>query len=479
MIVGKLSQQKEAIKQRIMKLNGVRENIHAAKEKVHEETRTAFSGMLERLESAAEPKVARLISELSTLEQSVKEIEVVLQYAESSSTLHPAEFLSRIKVFRDNINYILMKGFEKDIQETPFDLPRELYDLRITMESMDNQDILLALKNQIIIDLAMKNAGEAVAITEDCAAKEQDEVKSWIDFADKQSAQLAQFALVCHFCSQPFGEEVVNERCHINRSSNAFTLRLAKGFSEKTPDEADIGTGFHCFAKPDLESLKDARILQLLSTQNPGPGQETNPYRTVLIHEIEKNLNALRRCIEKTPAADLESELKLYDKFGVGVVNRVTLLYVVNCLFNLPETYIDPIISALDPFKRDLISIQELMHMIRDPMAIEALPFFTYAAQPVQQGFDAYCKKFEGFRLAEQEKIRQEEKRKEQIELAREKQFQLLLQEKAKLEAKDGKPADKSGGTGGQPLASKPQSRFPSAAHTPMARSPISRLNRA
>lgn len=423
------------IGQRLSKLDKARQGIRDQRDKIEDETRQAFAGMIGRLDDSAGPKIARLTAQMAELDSMVEEIDLVLQDSEMSIRSGPAYLMTRIKVFKDNINYLMLKTFDKEVNETPYDLPRELYELRNSLESMADEELLMEFKNTIIKDLALNIITQKKNQIQEISSHSQQEVKSWIDLSEKLGKKLNEFALICHFCAEPFSHSVVNSKCLLNKFSNFNTLANFKGFSVEKPDYDELGTGYHFFAKPDPEAFKDTRLLQLLTMQKQA--KSTNPFRQAMIHDTEQYLNGIRRAIEDHPTVRLEEVLESHDKHGVGVINRITLVYVLNNLYGLTEREVDPVVAVMDPFKHDLINIKEFVSILEDPLSIDNLPFFTYAQQPTLQGYNQYLNKFEDFRKKEEERLRNEEKAKEKIVLETEKHYQLLIKEKREREKKE------------------------------------------
>lgn len=394
-----------------------------------------FAGVLGRLEQAAHPKVARLSAEVASLEDTLNQIEIVLHDAEFCLKSKPAYLMTRLQVFKDNLNFLLMKNFDKDISETPYDLPRELYDLRNTIESMQNEDLLIKFKNHIIVELAIKNQSEKKTAMFSLNTAGEQEVQAWMDLSEQLSKQVSQFAMVCHFCAEPFSDKNVNSHCLLNHPSNAYSLYKFRGFSNEKPGDSDIGSNFHYFAQPDAETFKDTRLLQLLIMQKENKG--INPYKKAMIHDLEMTLNNIRRRLDEFPSVDLQEVLKSHDVYSVGILNRITFIYALNSAYHLNEQELAPLLAAMDPFKNELLSIQEFVDVVRNPEAVEQLPFFTYASQPTAETYAKYRAKFDAFRDKEAEKTQKETQAEEQIRLLAEKHYQQLIKEKTDREKKE------------------------------------------
>jgi len=429
-----------AIRAEIMRLNGKRQELHDVKEEIAEETKECCAAMINRLDSCAEPKFARLNAEAKELMQDLDCIEKVIRDCQQSAVEHPAYLLSRVKVFRENISYTLSKPFTKELEETPYDLPRELYDLRKTLEDMDNYENLIRFKNRIIADLAFENLTKQRQMDKAMNYKSDEEVQSWIKLVDKLSSQLANVTMVCHFCSSPLSENNVNLECVVNRPNNKVLSSQFKGFSQGTPEYEYLGCGRHYFAKPNAEILANPELMNIMNNHiyKLSADPQTNPYKAALIHDVEQHLNLIRERVAMYKV-DLRPHFEALDKTGLKVLNRVGLLYVFDDVLGIKDSTVDPIITVLDPFRRDMVQYEELLDLITDPTAVERLPFFFYADQSINRGYQAYLTKFEQFRRYEEQKRAEEEKRREE-ELIR---LEKLRQEIDKNRKKDGK-----GGTG-------------------------------
>lgn len=449
LIENKLGVQKEGLRKRILELGYVRDSVRHEKDAIEDDTRDAFSGILGRLEQAANPKIARLAAEIESLEGLLKQIEVVLHDAEFCLKSSPVILMTRLQVFKENINYLLMKNFDKEINEDPYDLPRELYDLRNTLESMENEDMLVKFKNHIIVEIALQNQKAKKDSLGILNTQGEQEVSAWMDLADQLSKKVAQFYMVCHFCAEPFSEIIVNGNCYLNRPENVYNLNQFKGFSNEKPDAECLGTLFHFFAKPDAETFKDTRLMQLLISQKEKQG--VNPYRQAMILELESTLNQIRRKLDNNPSVEVDEVLQSHDKFSVGILNKITLVYALNSAYGITEPELLPLLAALDPYRNDLISIQEFIDVVRNPLAVDQLPFFTYASQPTAESYAQYRSKFEVFVQKEKEQHRKETQAEEKMRLLTEKHYQQLLKEKELRDKKEKErlnPGAKQSGTG-------------------------------
>ena len=418
-------------------LNSMISEVQAIRQEIEEETRETFSGMIGRLESCEKPKMALLAAQIHQAELDINNIENTIQTVQELSRSSPVALLSKLPVLKENINYMITKPFEKEISETPNDLPRELYFIRRELEDADNFANLLAFKNEIIFSLTRLAKKEREHFNATTGQQMDGELNDWIEMAERQEAELSQYKLVCHFCSDPMTPENCNDTCLVNRVENSAINGKFLGFCKDSPPEANLRNRFHFFGKPNPEVLANPKLLNLMNNHVYKPNKLEDPYTEALVREIQVNVNHIRKRQEKTKV-DLKEIFELFDELGLKVINSVTLKYILSDYLGVVDTFVDPIIKMMDPFKRDLVNYEEFLALLADPGYISQLPYFTYAEHSVEEGYQMYTKKFDAFHQAmvekellvqkkceaERERYEAEQKKKEEEEAKKKKDGQ-------------------------------------------------------
>ena len=103
---------------------------------------------------------------------------------------------------------------------------------------MDNFDILVQVKNEVIYRLI----ADSLAARQTLRSKEDqtEDIKEWMAMVDSMSRKLNHFAMVCHYCAEPFSPDTVNQKCLVNRSN---VSEFFKGFCSENPTQEERGSG--------------------------------------------------------------------------------------------------------------------------------------------------------------------------------------------------------------------------------------------
>ena len=99
-----------------------------------------------------------------------------------------------------------------------------------------------------------------------------------MSLVDGLSNKLNEFAMVCHYCAEPFSPDTVNQKCLVNRSN---VSEYFKGFCLLDPTEDERGSGFHFFSKPNPKIFDDPSLLNRMVANIKQLNQDsgTNPYK--------------------------------------------------------------------------------------------------------------------------------------------------------------------------------------------------------
>ena len=427
----------------IAKMKGLVREVHESRQEIEQEAREYFVGMTDRLDRKFRVKMAVLNVQCEALSKDLEDIDRLKKLVEEQAKpgRSKVELMRLIPIHRENISYIMTKPLDKEIKEAPYDLPRELFDLRQELERMGEYDMLIAFKDRIIVEMSLESMGKTQATRKVVEIEGRDEIGEWTKLADKLSQRLSELALVCHFCAEALSEVTVNETCMVNRAGNVALKMTFKGFTDESPDFEDFGSSFHYFGRPKREILDNPHLMNIMNNHIYKPPTSLNPYKEALMHESQMILNTMRREIERTKV-DLRPEFEEHDTHGLRVVNRVTMNYILHEKLGLLEKQVSSVVNLLDPFKRDLINYDEFINLLETPGALSSLPFFFYADRSVCDGYEDYLHKFEDFRLAEEDRLRREAKEMDKEALTREKRL-LEIEKKMKAEEdKKGKTSD-------------------------------------
>lgn len=438
----KLDDRKEAIQQRLKFLNQAREAIHEEKDGIELQTREYFAEMLSRLDGSAEPKLASLIAEAGNLQSEYRDIEALIFECQRATKEHPLFLLGNIKAFKDNINYFMSKQFNPEIEETPYDLPRELYCLRKTIEDADNHEILFKLKNKIIKSLLDQNFESEKKNRLKNDNNVEAEIAEWTQMSDLLAKRLKEITLVCHFCGEPLTQSSVNRPCLVNKKDNPSLRSTFQGFSSADLPLEEMGTGFHYFGPPRLEVLEDPQLMNIISSQALSRPSPESLYQEAMEFDVERLFNSLRRALARReretgrPGGEiLEEAFQGLDSTGLKVLQRPALEYALHETLGTPPQTVDELCRVMDPFGRDLINYAELIRLLLSPGKLEDLPYFKYARQPLADGFKNYQDKFQDFHQTLEARRKEEQERIDRQALQEEKERALRETQKAEQKA--------------------------------------------
>lgn len=194
------------------------EEIKTVKTTIDQDCRLVFGGMIERLKSAEGHKVSVLQHDMSSIQQEIDTINGIIQEFThlTNDGVTPLQFMVKAGAFRQNIEYILGRGFKTEIDIFPYDLPREMFHIRSELEEAGQLESLLQMKDRVVWDLfhRIKNvAKESVTELESTANQE---ISSWAVLTDKYASDLKEFQRICFYCAEPMNEESLNTDCAVN-----------------------------------------------------------------------------------------------------------------------------------------------------------------------------------------------------------------------------------------------------------------------
>lgn len=217
-INGSLLGKRDQLLAQIYRINYRAEEIKHVKTVIERDARAEYGGIIERLRSAEGKKVAVLQHEMGEIQRDVDRIAEILQtFSElTREDADPVNFMLRSRVINENIEYMLAKPFKVMIDVYPYDLPRELAELRKSLERHKVLEEILKFKDEVIWKLyEEKRQAERKAVEElDKAA--QEEMNEWAKLTDKFADELKKFQMVCFFCAQMMDDKNVNKKCKAN-----------------------------------------------------------------------------------------------------------------------------------------------------------------------------------------------------------------------------------------------------------------------
>ena len=194
------------------------EEIKNVKSTIEQDCRLIFGGMIERLKTSEGQKVAILQHDMSSVQQEIEAINSIIhEFTQlTNEGVSPLHFMIKSGAFRQNIEYILGKTFKTEIDVVPYDLPREMHQVRSQLEEASQLESLLEMKDVVIFELynRIKNVfRESVSDLETAANQE---ISSWAILTDKYSSDISEYQRICYYCAEPMNEESINTECSVN-----------------------------------------------------------------------------------------------------------------------------------------------------------------------------------------------------------------------------------------------------------------------
>jgi hypothetical protein len=328
---------------------------------IEKDVKGEFGGIVDRLKGAEGKKIAVIQNEMAHLQADIDRIETIAAHYEEIKG-DKVQFLLRSRNFREDVENILLKAFRTEIDQTPYDLPRELKDLREKLERKTVGNQLLKFKDEIIWRLFNERKNRETQSIDKFNHSVAQEIESWAKLTDKYSGELKKYQLICYFCAEPMGPLNLNKKCKINEAKQI--PQGFNGFSQKKPEPDFLGNGRHFFARPkeNLFSSNQAfdNLQQLFSDQ------QSEVIRRKTMYEIENNLVLVKK-LAREKNINVENLLKSHDKSDLGMMSKPKFIYLLNEKLGVSVDKVNCFMMLLDPYQKGLINYRDFLQMMNDP----------------------------------------------------------------------------------------------------------------
>jgi len=328
---------------------------------IEKDIRGEFGGIVDRLKNAEGKKVAIIQNEMAQLQTDIDKIDSLVENYETIKG-DKISFLLRSRSLREDVENILLKVFKTDIDQTPYDLPRELKDLKDKLEKKTVGQQLLKLKDEIIWRLFNQKQLKETETIEKFNKTVADEIDSWAKLTDKYSEELKRYQMICFYCAEPLGKHNLNKKCKINEKKEIAATFT--GFTQRRPEDSFFGNARHFWAKPkeDLFNTNQAfDNLQQLFTN-----QQTDAIKRKTMWEIENNLVLIKK-LAREKNVNVENLLKSHDKNDLGMMSKPKFTYLLHEKLGVGTDKIDCFMMLLDPNQKGLINYRDFLQMMNDP----------------------------------------------------------------------------------------------------------------
>lgn len=194
------------------------EEIKSVRSTIEQDTRLMFGGMLERLQTSEGHKTSVLQHQMNSIQQEIEAINSIIQQFVSMTNqgVSPLEFMTKAATLRQNIEIILNKAFKTEIDVVPYDLPREMLQIRKEIEENNQLDMLIEMKDEVIWGLLNELKLIFKDSVSDLDKAANQEIASWAALTDKYTSELEEFQRICYYCAEPLNEDSINTECTVN-----------------------------------------------------------------------------------------------------------------------------------------------------------------------------------------------------------------------------------------------------------------------
>jgi hypothetical protein len=354
------------------------DEIHYVKSIIEKDVKGEFGGIVDRLKNSEGKKIAVIQNDMANLQCDIDKIETLATHYEEIRS-DKIQFLLRSRGLREEVENLLLKSFKTDLDETPYDLPRELKELREKLERKTVGTRLLKFKDEIIWRLFNERKHREVQSIETFNKSVADEIESWARLTDKYSEELKRYNMVCYFCAEPMGAHNLNKKCKINETKNMS--EGFKGFTTKAPEPTFYGNKRHFFAKPEEHIFATNKAFDNL--QNLFSDQQTEVIQRNKVIEIDNNFILIKK-LAREKNINLENLLKSHDKDSIGMMTRPKFTYLLNEKLGVKQDKIDSFMTLLDPHQKGLVNYRDFIQMMNDPDLLKVDKEID--GQPVNKG---------------------------------------------------------------------------------------------
>lgn len=328
---------------------------------IEKDIRGEFGGIVDRLKNAEGKKTAIIQNEMAHLQTDIEKIDQLIENYDNIKS-DRVFFLLRSRGLREEVENLLLKVFRTEIDQNPYDLPRELKELREKLERKNVGQQLLRLKDEIIWRLfndKQKREEESIEKFNKTVAQE---IESWAKLTDKYGEELKKYQMICFYCAEPLGKHNVNKKCKINEKKEI--AQTFTGFTLKRPEDAFFGNSRHFFAKPKENIFNNNQafdnLQQLFNTE------QTEVMKKKTMWEIENNLVLVKKAAREKNI-NLENLLKSHDKTDIGMMSKPKFTYLLHEKLGVSTEKIDCFMMLLDPHEKGLINYRDFIQMLNDP----------------------------------------------------------------------------------------------------------------
>ena len=343
------------------------DEISYARSIIEKDCRSEFGGVVGRLQTAEGKKQAVIQNEMAQLQAEIERVDSLVENYDKYR-LNPLQMLLRYRSNKEEVEGMIAKPFKKEITVYPYDLPRELAELRAKLARRSIIPKILKMRDNIIWNLFNNKKESEKQAIEKFNRLTAEEVKAWAGLTDKYTKDLEKFQMICYYCGEILSPATINAHCSINTPGK----RLPKGFTgftQNKPPEEYYKNKFHFFGYPKTDLFQTGQAFSNL--QKLFSTQQATILKKGLLLQIEKNL-AFVRTMARERSINIAQLFRNYDTKELGIMSRAKFTYLLHELLQVDEFKIKSFLELLDPEGQGMLNYNDFLELLNDPKLLKA-----------------------------------------------------------------------------------------------------------
>jgi len=334
---------------------------------IEKDARGEFGGVIDRLRGAEGQKLAIIQNEMATLQNEVQRIDSTLENYETYRT-NPIEFLLRARILKDRVDSMISNPFKREITVNPYDLPRELTELRTKLQKKTSMNYILKWKDEVIWQLYNSKKDQEREEVERYNFEASKEIEAWSKLTDKYTAQLKEYQMVCYYCAEAMTPETVNRHCQINKKAKNVPKHF-QGFTKEAPEDTHHGTGWHYWDYPIDNLFETGHAFN--NMQKLFSDQQTEMLQKGLLLQIEKHLATVKRAAREHNI-NLKAQFSQHDRDNLGMISTAAFIYILQEVLEVGSDKVASFLQLMDPQNQKIINYKDFLDLLNDPKLLQS-----------------------------------------------------------------------------------------------------------
>ncbi|KRX07352.1 hypothetical protein PPERSA_06967 [Pseudocohnilembus persalinus] len=359
LITEKLGSKREKLYNQVEKMQEILGQIEKESSVIQKDADLQFDGIISRLQISGGNKLSVLQNDISQLQRQINDIEdITTVFDRLIVSNDQINFLFFFKKINKEVERLQSIHFNPEIKHYPYDLPRELSQIKIQLQQLQSNEQILAFKSQIIYQLKQRSKESIEKIKETTNSKFQKEFDYWIDLTERLTHSFSGYNMICHFCCELMSHKSINAPCQRNKSYRPDPNFI--GYTEKMPSKDFYGCKRHFFARPiDLYRFPQLGHIERLESGDILIGYNIQEIKKAHNRKINKALGRVQK----------------------GYVNVIQFEYILNNTLGLDEkeTYsLTRFVLEREPEQKSLNSLERPFMPVGRPSGLGSSPYSSY-----------------------------------------------------------------------------------------------------